>query len=66
MEFYRWIENHLGEARLEIVEDLKNSIFKIPKSEEKAIAKHYREELKKLQERRANGEVGYLEFEGWQ
>ena len=66
VEFYRWIENHLGAARLQIVEDLKNSIIKIPKSEEKEIARHYREELKRLKDRRDSGETGYLEFEGWQ
>ncbi len=60
----------MTEAQFEILRDKKNDIGLgriVRKTKGKGeIAKHYREELKKLQERRANGEVGYLEFEGWQ
>ncbi len=66
VEFHRWIENHLGETRLQIVEDLKNSIVKIPKSEEKEIAKHYREQLKMIEQKRADGVTGYIDFVSWQ
>ncbi len=30
-----------------------------------AVAKHYRDELKKMQEKRADGETGRIEFIGW-
>ena len=35
------------------------------KREEAEIKKHYRAELRRMQELRANGEVGRIEFEGW-
>ena len=43
-----------------------NSRVKVSKIEEKEIAKHYREQLKIMQEKRAAGEEGRIEFESWQ
>ena len=50
--------NRLREKR-----DLK---IKVPKSEEKEIAKHYREQLKIIEQKRLDGVLGYIDFESWQ
>lgn len=62
----RWLEKMLGETRLEMLIDAKNGKHKVPKAEEKDIAKHYREQLKIMQAKRKNGEMGRIEFESWQ
>lgn len=61
-----WIRDFLGEGAISILEEKRDSKVKVSKPEEKDIAKHYREQHKKLLERRANGETGQLEFESWQ
>ena len=66
LEFSKWIEEHLGEAGVEILTEKRNSLVKVSKQEEKEIAKHYREQLKKMKEERANGKTGRVEFESWQ
>ena len=60
-----WAENHLGKGAAEILRDKHNQIVKIPKAEEKLIAKHYLDEYLRLLDRRANGEAGRLEFTGY-
>ena len=62
----RWLEQKLGSGCIEILEQKKNSRVKVPKHEEKEIAAHYRQELKRLKERRAAGEVGIIEFISYQ
>ena len=66
IEFAQWIENHLGESGVEILKEKRNSLVKVSKIEEKEIAAHYRNELKKLKQRRIEGETGRIEFESWQ
>ncbi|PUB87053.1 MAG: hypothetical protein DBP02_02070 [gamma proteobacterium symbiont of Ctena orbiculata] len=65
IEFADWIEQHLGEARMEIVRGKAMSIVKIPKSEEKDIAKYYREEYERMRKLRAEGVTGRIEFESY-
>ena len=55
-----------GQDREEILIEKRNSRLKVPKIEEKNIAKHYRDELKKIQEKRTEGETGYIDFVSWQ
>ena len=43
-----------------------NSKVKVSKMEEKEIAKHYREQLKIIEQKRADGVIGYIEFESYQ
>ncbi|MDG6880963.1 Bacteriophage Lambda NinG protein [Phocoenobacter uteri] len=61
-----WLEEKLGIGAVEILREKMNSKMKVPKTEEKDIAKHYREELKKIEKARANGVCGIVEFESWQ
>lgn len=44
----------------------RDCMMKVPKSEEKLIARHYRLQLKNVEERRLNGEHGVIEFESYQ
>lgn len=66
IESARWVQEIVGEGAISILMEKKESRTKVSKLEEKEIAKHYREELKKLQEQRANGKTGRIEFESWQ
>lgn len=43
----KWFEETYGITHVEILLEKKNAYFKVPKSEEKEISKHYREECKK-------------------
>ena len=62
----RWIEKLLGDEFLDRLREKRDSRVKVPKTEEKEIAAHYRAEHAKLIERRNNGETGILDFESWQ
>lgn len=61
-----WLTETLGEAHLEILREKMNSKVKVSKLEEKDIAKHYREQLKLIEQAIANGETGVIDFESWQ
>ena len=61
-----WFSETFGEGRVAILREKMNNRVKVPKSEEKDIAKHYREELKKINEARNNGITGYVDFMSWQ
>ena len=56
----------MGEGAMAILREKLNSKVKVPKIEEKDIAKHYREQLRILEQRRAEGETGRIEFESYQ
>lgn len=56
----------MGVAAIEVLVDKKNAKIKVPKLEEKEIAKHYREQLKIIEQKRNDGEIGYIDFESWQ
>lgn len=51
---------------MEILREKVNAKFKISKSEEKEIAKHYREQLKIIEQKRLDGVTGFIDFESWQ
>ena len=61
-----WIRELLGEGAIDLLIEKRNSKTKVSKLEEKDIAKHYREQLKKLLEKRSKGATGELDFESWQ
>ena len=61
-----WFIEMFGQGVEDILLEKKNMKLKIPKSEEKEIAKHYREQLKIIQEKRAMGAVGFIDFESYQ
>lgn len=54
-----WVTELLGEGHIEMLREKMNSKVKVSKLEEKEIAKHYRQELKKL-------ESGASDFDSWQ
>ncbi len=63
---FSWFDDMFGETRREILIEKLNNRVKVPKSDEKDIAKHYREQLKIIKEKRLQGEVGFIDFESWQ
>lgn len=56
----------IGDGALELIREKMGMRVKVPKSEEREIAAHYRRELKKIQEKRSAGMTGRLEFDSWQ
>lgn len=61
-----WLQDLLGEGHIAILREKRDSMVKVPKTEEKDIAKHYREQLRILEQQRAEGETGRIEFESYQ
>lgn len=61
-----WIRALLGEGFIQRLIEKREQKSKVSKLEEKDIAKHYRAQLRKLLERRKQGETGVLDFESWQ
>ena len=62
----KWVEGILGQGVIDLLREKRNLRIKVSKQDEKDIAKHYREELKKLKQRRNEGERGRIDFESWQ
>lgn len=65
LDFASWARTHLGESRLDMLRERKNSPIKYNKRLEREIAAHYREEHRKMKEARARGTIGRLEFVSW-
>ena len=61
-----WFRNKYGEQFADRLIEKKNEYVKVPKTEEKAIAKHYREQTKMIREKREAGQTGFIDFESWQ
>ena len=61
-----WFENKFGYERVELLIEKMNSRVKVPKSEEKLIAKHYRDQLTQILLMRDEGVTGYIEFVSYQ
>ena len=61
-----WINDLMGEGAMAILREKRDSMVKVPKTEEKDIAKHYREQLRILEQQRAEGVTGRIEFESYQ
>jgi len=66
LDSFIWFDSMFGGKRREILIGKLNNRLKVPKTEEKDIAKHYREQLKIIEEKRSNGQTGYIDFESWQ
>jgi len=62
----QWFELEFGIGRIDLLREKMRSKVKVSKLEEKEIAKHYREQLKIIQDKREGGEIGYIDFESWQ
>lgn len=61
-----WLTNLMGQEFMDQLLKQKNEIRKTPKSEYKEITRHYREQLKIIEEKRLNGVKGVIEYESWQ
>lgn len=61
-----WLEKELGSGVVEMLREKKNAKVKVTKLEEKEIAKHYREQLKIIEKKRAEGQTGYIDFISYQ
>ena len=65
-EHVLWMRNHLGEGMLDILrEKAQQQVYKGWRRDLPLIAKHYREELAKMVELRADGKRGRIEFLSW-
>ena len=61
-----WITDLLGEGHMNLLREKRDNRVKVSKLEEKQIAKHYREQLKIIEEKRLTGGIGTIDFESWQ
>ena len=61
-----WLTKKLGEGFIDMLREKRDLKIKISKDEEKQIARHYRLQLRNIEERRANGETGIIPFKSWQ
>lgn len=64
-EFTYWLHQHLGDGHMEILREKVRAIKKWIKGEKDEMRQHYRKELERMRERRSNGEIGRIDFEGW-
>jgi len=62
----RWLEKTLGDGHLQMLREKRDSGIKVPKIEEKEIAKHYREEYRRMEKLRDEGVTTKLVFESYQ
>jgi len=62
----KWITDLLGEGQMNLLREKRDSRQKVSKIEEKQIGRHYRLQLKIIEEKRANGEQGVIPFESYQ
>ena len=65
LEHSIFVKEILGEGCLDILTERAFTPMKVTKDEEKEIARHYREQLKKILEARKNGVDGFIDFEGY-
>lgn len=49
VEFHQWLLEELGEVHMTILQEKRNGILKGTQETRKAVAKHYREELRRLE-----------------
>lgn len=61
-----WLAELLGESHLDLLREKRDSMIKVSKIEEKEIAAHYRQQLKEIEEKRNQGQKGYIDFVSWQ
>jgi hypothetical protein len=67
LDFQKWVRENVGEGRMEIVNDMRNDInlAKTVKKNLPDVARHYREELKRILALRADGVTGKIEVESY-
>ena len=67
VEFVEWVKDHYektyGPYAFETLRELHNRIMKVTKADKREMNKHFRAELKRMQELRNQGEQGRIEFE---
>ncbi len=61
-----WFRKKYGDNYADLLVEKKNLYVKVPKTEEKEIAKHYREQLKIIEDKRKEGQTGYIDFVSFQ
>lgn len=61
-----WLGAILGEETIQTLRDKRDSGIKVPKTELPLIAKHYRQELKRIEKERSAGRTGKIEIESYQ
>ena len=66
-EHAKWMEEKLGPGMLQILQEMANdtTLGRLAKRSEKEIRAHYRAELARMKQLRANGETGWIDFENW-
>ena len=62
IEFTAWVRNQLGDGAFDRLREAHNTVVKRTKAEKEELYAHLKEELKKIQEKRKNGETGYIDF----
>lgn len=65
VEFTRWIRKYLGDTLFDELHRKHNQIKKWSKAEKEEMYQHYRSELKRLEQLRAEGEEGVLSVVPW-
>lgn len=64
--FNKWVTDRLGAGMVEILREKAYAVTKLKPADKADMAKHFRAELKRLESLRKAGEIGRIEFEGWQ
>lgn len=68
-DFHQWFIDKCGQGAWDLLNERRNDVWlgkQYKKTKGKGeVAKHYREEFKLMQECRAAGELGKIEFEAW-
>jgi len=62
----KWFLDKYGGGMELLLLEKKNNKFRISKKDEKEIAKHYREQLKIVEQKRSEGQTGYIDFVSYQ
>ncbi len=66
IEFQEWIRQYLGDTRYEMLRERHNQIKKWLRGEKDEMNRHYKAELKRIQELRMQGEEGVLHVVDWE
>ena len=61
-----WLTNLIGEDVIQTLRDKRDSNIKVPKTELPLIAKHYRQELKRIDKERLTDRTGKIEVNSYQ
>ena len=61
-----WIADLLGEGLIQSLRERRDNKYKISKIEEKEIAIHYKQQFKIIEEKRLNGQTGFIDFMSYQ